>query len=135
MLAVPGGRLCYCGQRGCVDPYCAAPALTAATDGDLKLFFRRLEAGDREIQAIWREYLGHLAVAVANLRMLFDCDIIIGGYVGSYMDAHIDELRELLMQRSTFDDNADYVRPCRCKTEAIAAGAALNYISVFLESV
>lgn len=135
MLAVPGGRLCYCGQRGCVDPYCAAPALTAATDGDLKLFFRRLEAGDREIQAIWREYLGHLAVAVANLRMLFDCDIIIGGYVGSYMDAHIEELRELLMQRSTFDDNADYVRPCRCKTEAIAAGAALNYISVFLESV
>ena len=118
-----------------MDPYCAAPALTAATDGDLKLFFRRLEAGDREIQAIWREYLGHLAVAVANLRMLFDCDIIIGGYVGSYMDAHIDELRELLMQRSTFDDNADYVRPCRCKTEAIAAGAALNYISVFLESV
>lgn len=135
MLVVPGGRLCYCGRRGCVDPYCAAPALTAATDGDLKLFFRRLEERDCEIKAIWQEYLEHLAVAVANLRMLFDCDIIIGGYVGSFMDDHIEELRELLMQRSIFDDNADYVRPCRCKTEAIAAGAALYYISAFLNSV
>lgn len=135
MEVVPGGRKCYCGRRGCVDPYCAAPALTAVTDGDLKLFFQRLKEGDREVEAVWQEYLEHLAVAVANLRMLFDCDIIIGGYVGSYMDEHIDELRELLMQRSTFDDNADYVRPCLCKTEAIAAGAALNYISVFLKSI
>lgn len=135
MLAVPGGRKCYCGRRGCVDPYCAAPALTAVTDGDLRLFFQRLKEGDDEVKAVWQEYLEHLAVAVANLRMLFDCDIIIGGYVGSYMDEHIDQLRQLLMERSTFDHNADYVRPCRCKTEAIAAGAALNYISVFLESI
>lgn len=135
MEIVPGGRKCYCGRQGCVDPYCASPALTAATDGDLKLFFQRLKAGDETVKAVWQEYLSHLAVAVANLRMLFDCDIIIGGYVGSYMDEHIDELRELVLQRSTFDDNADYVRPCRCKTEAIAAGAALNYISVFLNSI
>lgn len=135
MEVVPGGRKCYCGRQGCVDPYCASPALTAVTDGDLKLFFQRLKAGDEAVKAVWKEYLSHLAVAVANLRMLFDCDIIIGGYVGSYMDEHIDELRELVLQRSTFDDNADYVRPCRCKTEAIAAGAALNYISVFLNSI
>ena len=74
-------------------------------------------------------------MVVANLRMLFDCDIIIGGYVGSYMDEYIEQLRELVAQRSPFDDNADYVRPCRCKTEAIAAGSALNYISVFLNSI
>lgn len=135
LLLVPGGRECYCGKRGCADPYCAASALTAVTDGDLKRFFQRLEGGDGEVKAIWQEYLEHLAVVVSNLRMLFDCDIIIGGYVGSYMDAHIEELRKLLLQRSTFDDNADYVRPCRCKTEAIAAGAALNYISQFLKSV
>ena len=135
MEVVPNGRKCYCGRRGCVDPYCAAPALTAVTDGDLKLFFQRLKAGDEAVKAVWQEYLSHLAVAVANLRMLFDCDIIIGGYVGSFMDDHIEELRQLLMERSTFDHNADYVRPCRCKTEAIAAGAALNYISVFLKSI
>ena len=134
-VVVPGGKPCYCGRRGCVDPYCSASALTGVTDGDLKLFFQQLEAGDESVKAVWQEYLSHLAVAVANLRMLFDCDIIIGGYVGSFMDAHIDQLRELVLQLSTFDDNADYVRPCQCKTEAIAAGSALKYISAFLNSI
>ena len=134
-VVVPDGKKCYCGRRGCVDPYCAAPALTAVTDGDLKLFFQRLKEEDPQVKSVWQEYLQHLAAAVGNLRMLFDCDIIIGGYVGSYMDEYIDQLRELVLERSTFDDNADYVRACRCKTEAIAAGAALNYISVFLESI
>ena len=134
-VAVPGGKACYCGRRGCVDPYCAASALTEVTGGDLKLFFQRLEEGDEEIRAVWQEYLEHLAVAVANLRMLFDCDIIIGGYVGSYMDEYIEQLRDLVAERSPFDDNADFVRPCQCKTEAIAAGSALNYISVFLNSI
>ena len=134
-VVVPGGKPCYCGRRGCVDPYCSASALTGVTDGDLKLFFQQLEAGEERVLAVWQEYLSHLAVAVANLRMLFDCDIIIGGYVGSFMDAHIDQLRELVLQLSTFDDNADYVRPCQCKTEAIAAGSALKYISVFLNSI
>ena len=118
-----------------MDPYCAAPALTDVTDGDLKLFFQRLKEGDETINAVWQEYLSHLAVAVANLRMLFDCDIIIGGYVGSFMDEYIDQLRQRVLLRSVFDDNADYVRPCKCKTEAIAAGSALNYISVFLNSI
>lgn len=134
-VVVPGGKQCYCGRRGCVDPYCSTSALTGVTDGDLKLFFQRLKQGDREVEAVWQEYLSHLAVAVANLRMLFDCDIIIGGYVGSYMDEYIEQLRQLVLQRSTFDDNADYVRPCQCKTEAIAAGSALHYISVFLNSI
>ena len=134
-VVVPGGKPCYCGRRGCVDPYCSASALTGVTDGDLKLFFQQLEAGDESVKAVWQEYLSHLAVAVANLRMLFDCDIIIGGYVGSFMDAHIDQLRELVLQLSTFDDNADYVRPCQCKTEDVAAGSALKYISAFLNSI
>ena len=135
MLLVPDGKQCYCGRRGCADPYCATSALTTVTDGDLKLFFQQLKAGDREIEAVWQEYLHHLSVVVANLRMLFDCDIIIGGYVGSYMDEYIEQLRELVVERSPFDDNADFIRPCRCKTEAIAAGSALNYISVFLNSI
>ena len=76
-----------------------------------------------------------MASAVANIRMLFDCDIIIGGYVGSYIDAHMGDLKKALEDRTTFDENPDYLRPCRYKTEAIATGAALNYISAFLDSI
>ena len=118
-----------------MDPYCAAPVLTAATGGDLKRFFQLLKAHDPEITALWQEYLGHLASVVANVRMLFDCDIIIGGYVGSYIDEHMEDLKTVLADRTTFDDSVDYLRPCRYKTEAIATGAALNYISEFLNSI
>lgn len=135
LTAVPGGRQCYCGRRGCVDPYCAAPVLTAATGGDLKRFFQLLKEKDPAITALWQEYLGYLASVVANVRMLFDCDIIIGGYVGSYIDAHMEDLKAVLADRTTFDDSVDYLRPCRYKTEAIATGAALNYISEFLNSI
>lgn len=135
LTAVPGGRQCYCGRRGCVDPYCAAPVLTSATGGDLKRFFNLLKEKDPEITRLWQEYVGHLASVVANVRMLFDCDIIIGGYVGSYIDAHMKDLKEALADRTTFDESVDYLRPCRYKTEAIATGAALNYISEFLDAV
>lgn len=135
MMAVPNGKRCYCGKCGCVDPYCAAPALTCASKGDLRLFFQLLNHGDRRIQGVWSAYLERLATVVANLRMLFDCDIIIGGYVGSYMGEHIADLHALLERRSPFELGASYVRACRCKTEAVAAGSALNHISAFLESI
>ncbi len=35
MTLVPGGKPCYCGQRGCVDPYLSALNLTGMTDGNL----------------------------------------------------------------------------------------------------
>lgn len=40
--------------------------------------------GEAKAAAIWDQYLEHLAVTIANLRMSFDCDIILGGYVGVF---------------------------------------------------
>lgn len=135
MVIVPGGKRCYCGNRGCMDAYCAARVLTSAADGSLERFFRLLKQGDPRIRAVWEEYLEHLVTAVNNLRMLFDCNIIIGGHTGSFMDEYIDELRDRLARRNPFEDAADYLMPCRYKTEAVATGAALNYISAFLDSI
>lgn len=135
MVIVPGGKQCYCGRQGCLDAYCAATVLSSVTDGNLSRFFEGLQAGDPEIRAHWERYLQHLATAVMNVRMLFDCDIIIGGYVGSYMDVYLDDLKKFIEGQSSFEKTADYLVPCRYKTEAIAAGAALYYISVFLNSI
>ncbi|MBQ6798929.1 MAG: ROK family transcriptional regulator [Oscillospiraceae bacterium] len=135
MIIVPDGKQCYCGQKGCVDVYCAATVLASAAKGDLSLFFWRLKEGDPDIRRVWEEYLGHLALTVVNLRMLFDCPIIIGGYVGAYIEEYMDELKALLKDRNTFDPEADYLRPCRFKGNAIACGAALYNISAFLNSI
>ena len=80
---VPGGRRCYCGKEGCLDAYCSARLLADHADGNLVAFFDGLRDGDAEKQAVWREYLGYLAIAVNNLHMSFDCDVIVGGYVGA----------------------------------------------------
>ncbi len=135
MCIVPNGRECYCGQKGCVDSYLAATKLSELTDGNLAAFFLLLKNHDKKALAVWETYLEHLVMTVNNLYMAFDCTIILGGYVGEYIGDYLSDIQALASQRNTFEDNADYLRVCSYKTETIAAGAALNFIARFLESI
>lgn len=99
---VPDGRPCYCGKKGCLDAYCPAKVLSQLTDGNLALFFDGLRSGNAALQTAWNEYLSYLAVAVNNLRMTFDCDVIVGGYVGGFLAEFGEPLREMLVERNTF---------------------------------
>lgn len=132
---VPDGRPCYCGQKGCVDAYLAATELSSRTDGNLAAFFALLKAGDEETAAIWEDYLTHLAMTVNNLYMLFDCAVILGGYVGEFIGEFMDDIQERTRRLNSFENNADYLLVCSYKTEAIAAGAALGFISSFIDSI
>lgn len=131
MTIVPNGRKCYCGQRGCLNAYCSAKILTNLTDGDLKRFFDELD-DNVGFQQIFDEYLDHLALAVNNLRMCYDCDVILGGNVGAYMTDYIDILKEKAVRLNPYELDADYIRVCHYKTEAAAAGAALYYVNQFV---
>lgn len=131
----PNGPLCYCGQHGCFDCYCAATVLANNYDGNLEAFFRDLNGGSAEARATWNTYLDHLARAVNIIRLLFDCPIIIGGYVGQYLDNWLEELKARIKALDSFDTPIDDVRTCRYKKESIAAGAALYFISEFLEGI
>lgn len=131
-----GDRICYCGKRGCMDPYCSAQALSDYTEGDLGVFFQKLENGDEEIQNIWNQYLNDLALAITNVRMLFDSTIILGGYVGAYMQPYLEELWKRVNERNPFGDDArEYVRCARYKMETVAVGAAIFFISSFIEAI
>lgn len=132
---VPNGRRCYCGKLGCVDAYCSTSLLSSLTDGNLGAFFALLRQGDAKAGAVWEEYLGHLATAVNVVRMMLDCDVILGGYIGEYIDEYVDELRRLAAEKNPFDDNSDYLLPCKCKTAAVATGAALDYIATFIDGI
>lgn len=135
MIIHPDGKNCYCGSQGCLDPYCCASNLTSVSDGDIDIFFQMLDAGYPQAQALWEAFLDNLVLAVKNVRMLFNCQIILGGYIGAKMDAHLEALKRKLDTYNTFDNNYDYLVVCRCRNEAIATGAALNHIAPFLESV
>lgn len=67
--------------------------------------------------------------------MLFDCKVILGGYVGAYMDKHLIELKELAAKRNTFERNAEYLMACKVKKEALALGSALPFIHEVWKSV
>ena len=135
MCIVPNGRKCYCGQCGCVDAYLAATELSSLTDGNLGQFFALLKSGKEEAVEVWNQYLEYLAITVNNLAMLFDCKIILGGYVGEYIEEYMEDIRRRAQVLNSFEHNAEYLIPCSYKTEAIAAGAALNYISEFISTI
>lgn len=132
---IPGGRRCYCGKEGCLDAYCSAKVLSNHTNGNLLEFFDQLRAGNPEMQKIWQEYLRYLAVAINNLRMSFDCDVMAGGYVGAFLEEFGAPLRGMLEGRNTFQQDASYFKICRYQVEAAAVGAALLQIEEFIQSL
>ncbi len=135
MTLIPGGRECHCGKRGCVDVYVSARVLAEHTHGEIHTFFAELERKNPACQAAFQEYLEHLSMVVNNLYMCFDCDVIIGGYVGRHMEPYHALLREKLARLNSFDKDARYAKVCRYQFEAAALGAALLPIEEFLENI
>lgn len=130
------GPKCYCGQNGCFEVYCNARVLSDMTNGNLNEFFIQLSKGVPEVHEKWKQYLRYLAIGINNIRMLFDCKVIVGGYVGAYIQDYMGDLRRLIRNRNMFDDDAEsFLVPCTYKVEAIAAGAALPYVKNFIEKI
>ncbi|MCI8814109.1 MAG: ROK family transcriptional regulator [Lachnospiraceae bacterium] len=135
MAIRPDGLPCYCGKKGCLDAYCSAARLADLTDGNLERFFQELEAGNVKWREIWEEYMDNLAIAVDNLRMCFDGDVVLGGYVGSYMGPHMEKFREKCAKRNIFGQSGDYVKACKYRIEASALGAAVCQIERYIDKV
>ncbi|WP_170308033.1 ROK family transcriptional regulator [Paenibacillus dakarensis] len=127
----PEGRPCYCGQKGCVDAYCSASVLSNLTDSNLDEFFQRLKTTE-VLQEAWDSYCDSLARTINNLRMLFDCDVILGGYVGVFLEEYMNDIRARVQRLNSFHDKADFIKACKYKNEAIATGAALPFVDEFI---
>jgi len=136
VVVAKGGKQCYCGKYGCFDTVCRATILSDYTNGCLDTFFTLLNAGDETAKKLWDQYLSDLSIAIHNVRMLFNGTIILGGYVGAHLGAHMEELYPLVDERNPFGEKArDYLISCRYKVEAAAAGAAISYIDQYFESI
>lgn len=97
------------------------------------MFFEKMESGNEDYRRIWERYLKDLAIAVDNLRMCLDCEVILGGYVGNYMEPYLGRLQDMAAAKNIFGGSGEYVRICKYREESSAYGAALyqieNYIS------
>ena len=69
-------------------------------------------------------------------RILFDCKVILGGYVGAYIGDYLEDLYQRVDEKNPFEDKAeDYIFACRYKKEASAAGAAIFFVDEFLSDI
>lgn len=131
----PEGPHCYCGKKGCLDFYCSALRLADLTDGNLEEYFLKMENGNKQFAEVWEEYLENLAIGVDNLRMCFDCDVILGGYVGSYMEPYLRRFQKKAARKNIFENCGEYVKACRYRVEASALGAAIYQIEKYMDSI
>lgn len=135
MVIHPEGKSCYCGKKGCLDAYCSALNLAKLENGNLRAFFEKMESGRQEYQKLWEEYLKDLSIAVDNLRMCFDCEVVIGGYVGNHIEPYMGRLKALVAEKDIFGRSGEYVRGCTCREEASAYGAALYQIEKYISKI
>lgn len=132
---IPNGLPCYCGKKGCFDAYCSTKNLTRYSNGSLNEFFAHLKLKNQPYTDIWKHYLENFAIGLNNIRMLFNSPIIIGGPLGTYIEDHLDELKAIMLERNSFDTNADFLHSCRFRHETFASGGALTYIAAFLRDI
>lgn len=135
MIIVPNGHPCYCGKQGCVETYCSLQALLKPTE-TIKTFMLQLRSGHPAFVERWQDYLKYLSIAIDNLHMVIDYDVILGGSLGQYLiPEDIKLLHNLVKKRSAFPTERAFIRISSSSSVPIAKGAALLFIKNFLTSI
>lgn len=78
----PEGRPCGCGNRGCLEQYASATALSAG-EIDAAAVARRAREGDAEALALFEEAGRYLGIAAAGVVNLLNLEAIVLGGGGS----------------------------------------------------
>ena len=132
---VPGGRTCYCGQKGCAECYCSAESLRIMSGQETAEFFRSLREENKEgPKKIWDTYLDYLALTLYNVEMVMDVDIIIGGKLRSYMEEEdLEKLKARIRGNSDFEITDRSISLEQTTEHPAAKGAALILIKEFLD--
>ncbi|MEU6224643.1 ROK family protein [Streptomyces sp. NPDC047042] len=106
----PGGTLCPCGQRGCLERYASASAVSeawAAASGnpgaDAADCAAAVTSGDPRAHRVWQEAVDALADGLVTALTLLDPrTLIIGGGLAEASDTLFTPLRTAVRQRITF---------------------------------
>lgn len=131
----PGGLACKCGKRGCLEAYCSAARVSDDLGISLEDFFDGLAHRNATHEALWQDYLQHLAAGVNSIRMILDCSVVIGGTMAQYLAPYLPSLRKLAAELNPFESSAEYIRLCRHPRRATLLGVALHFIQEFIQSL
>lgn len=79
MTIVPGGDLCKCGKRGCLEAYASGTAIAKMGHMSSKILKEKAEKGNRKAVHIFAEAGRYLGIGIGNLINLLNPEIIILG--------------------------------------------------------
>lgn len=100
----PEGESCACGQRGCLEVYASAAAITRRYGGGPGMrtedVLGRAVSGDPDAARVWREAVEALAIALAGYTLTLDPELlVIGGGLAECRERLLVPLRERLRAR------------------------------------
>ncbi|MEU9351740.1 ROK family protein [Streptomyces griseoloalbus] len=106
----PGGAPCPCGQRGCLERFASAAAVSEAwaaacgdPGADAADCAKAVESGDARARAVWQEAVDALADGLVTALTLLDPrTLIIGGGLAEAGETLFTPLREAVRWRVTF---------------------------------
>lgn len=133
MIVHPGGHRCSCGRTGCLETQCTASGLHLRlgypTADD---FFSDLKSGNEKCIARWNEYLDDLCVALNNLYMAYDMDIVIGGSMAQRLEEYRNEIEQRVFRDYPLFPVSKKLIFCHDGEFAAAIGAAALVIEKFI---
>ncbi|MGQ5577917.1 ROK family protein [Streptomyces sp. ECR3.8] len=106
----PGGAECPCGQRGCLERFASASAVSRAwaeasgdPDADAADCAKAVASGDERAARVWQEAVDALADGLVTALTLLDPRaLIIGGGLAEAGETLFTPLREAVRRRVTF---------------------------------
>ncbi|WP_369142704.1 ROK family protein [Streptomyces sp. R44] len=132
LVVRPGGALCHCGGRGCLETVASSAALAhrysrltkwrGVGAGEL---YHRADSGDAVARAVCAEAMEVLAATLATVVTLYAPELlVIGGELGSAGGGRLAPLRDALARRLTFQAMPE-VLPAAFGDRSGCMGAAL----------
>ena len=131
----PGGLPCSCGRNGCLEAYCSSRRIEDTFGVSLEEFFEGVAAHDPAYESLLYDMLRHLALAVNNIHMALDCDVVLGGFLSEYLQPYLPVLRRYVQSFDAFSEKSDYVQLSRLRRHITPLGAALYFIHNFISTI
>lgn len=133
MTMIPGGKRCYCGKDGCINMYCSLSALLEPNE-HIDVFYNKLRMDAPKHVTRWEEYLSNWAIAIDNLRMFLNDDVVIGGQLSTYlMNRDVEKLEHMVSKRSAFPGVPQQIEIARSVGRPICLGAAIPQIREYIK--
>ena len=88
-----------------------------------------------EYETMWHDLLRHLAIGVNNIRMVLDCDVVLGGFLTQYLPPYMPLLKEYVAAGNPFEPSSDYLHLSVMRRHTVPLGVALHFIQEFIETI